>query len=163
MSLNAVWAPNDDSVFAAGGTTFLKWDGNSWQMTPNGRLVNAKALWGTASDDLWLVNASGVDAVMHWDGHVLTAAQGLPSDAYQAIWGTDARNVWVSNASGVVHWDGQSWQTLPRGTVDDSNRLSDFFIYDIWATPGSNRPIASGSSETMERFGIGMVFAGRTR
>lgn len=64
-------------------------------------------VWGTASDDVWLVGDKGT--ILHWNGQTLLQRDsGTTKDLY-AVGGTGSGDVWFVGQDGVaLHWNGTS-------------------------------------------------------
>jgi hypothetical protein len=67
------------------------------------------AVWGSASDDVWAVGASG--AIGHYDGHTWTAKQSPTAKNLSAIGGSGRADIWAVGDEGTtLHFDGTAWK-----------------------------------------------------
>lgn len=91
-------------------------EGYCWY-APLPSATTARALWGTAFDDVW----AGGDALLHFDG----SGWGMdpfplaPGEQVRALSGTSKKDVWAGGDR-LLHYDGAAWteQTgLPDGEV----------------------------------------------
>lgn len=88
-------------------------NGWCWE-NPRPRGIRARALWGSATDDVWAVAERGM---LHWDGKRWSRDnRSFRDNMLWAVWGRDRRDVWVvGSVHGVWHWDGESWTARPGG------------------------------------------------
>jgi hypothetical protein len=67
------------------------------------------AVWGSRSDDVWAVGASG--AIGHYDGHTWTRAESPTTKNLSAIAGAGPADIWAAGDEGTtLHFDGKSWK-----------------------------------------------------
>jgi hypothetical protein len=102
-----------------------------------------RAVWGSASDDIWAVGEAG--AMLHWDGLVWASVNSNTVANLNDVWGTGPDDVWAVGLeqdypaySGVViHWDGTSWSTAIAGTAGYLSGVWGSSAEDVWAV-GTN-------------------------
>lgn len=154
--LTDVAAVTEDAAWAMGGEEILRWDGASWEVSPNPAPPGAalSSIDASGPDDAWVVGmrhgAEWVDQygdrnvgydtlTMHWDGNAWTI---VPSpnaaprhnfvEAVLALSPTDAWVVGYSQEGNhprtlTMHWDGSAWTLVP--SPDPGN---DFNV--LWGT-----------------------------
>lgn len=82
---------------------------------------NLYGVWGSKSDDVWVVGDSGLTA--RWNGCYWQRVASGTTVSLKAIHGFSANNIWVvggdtpSDANVMVlHWDGATWKTQQPST-----------------------------------------------
>jgi hypothetical protein len=82
-----------------------------WQ-NPLPSMNNYKAMWGTASDDLFLVCYGG--GIFRYNGSTGTPMTLPRAGLYLSdIWGSGNDNVFVTGTEIILHFDGTSWSDMP--------------------------------------------------
>jgi hypothetical protein len=98
--------------------------------------ASADAIWGAASDDLYVVGAaSGRGAVAHFDGTSWSGLGSLPSGAtparYDAIWGTSANDVWIAGSATITRRVNQgAWTDASNGIPTGTNTR----VVSLWGS-----------------------------
>jgi hypothetical protein len=115
----------------------LHWDGSAWTTTEllDAALVKLTSIWGSASDDVWVVGTGAY--VAHYDGDrwsrsfIPTAS---PTEL-DSVWGTGRADVWIGGF-GMFHFDGQTW----------SERDADlqYPVSSVWTAPGDLWAVSRG-------------------
>ena len=108
----------------------LHWDGSSWAETIRPQMgVHLKAVWGTATDNVYAVGDPGV--IAHWNGTVWQDEPRLITTALHEIWGTGADNVYAVAARGhILRFDGAKWSEMTSPTGHD--------MFGIWGSSSSD-------------------------
>lgn len=144
------WVGPDGQAWAVGERgTVLHRSGERWDLVDTAAAVNPNhtlyGIWG-AGDRVFVVGGSlsaPSDAVTiaTYDGTwTAVATAGLPDQPLFKVWGSAADDVWAVGTSGVIlHFDGQSWTTVPSPT---SERL-----IAVWGTD-ANAVYAVGGDAT---------------
>ncbi|MCB2157052.1 WD40 repeat domain-containing protein [bacterium] len=145
-TINAVWAPAVDHVYAGGeGGTLLRWDGSGWEWVNTATNMTIYDIHGTSETDIWAVGGnfdadlSDRSLILHYDGNSWvhhtaptdTFGQTFPIESVHAIAYDD---VWATGASYafIYHWDGQSWtMSIPPVSVEGN-------FNDVWAAGPDN-------------------------
>jgi hypothetical protein len=158
-SLKSVWGAKANDVWAVGDGVLLRWNGKAWSNidyqipvelgdgeehpTFTAREAPATRVWGTASNDVWVVTKSppersfqGGHAILHWDGTSWTDVAG--TEPYVGVWGSGPRDVWaVADNSWIAHWDGSEWTSDRPGTFFiGGGPLWGFGPNDVWMAGG---------------------------
>ena len=93
-SFTSVWG-NATDTFIAGTSIYHSQSGGAW--TSDGQssttIWDLRGIWGSASDDIWAVGASGL--LLHRDATGWTAGNSSTTSDLFAVWGTDAKHVWL--------------------------------------------------------------------
>jgi hypothetical protein len=123
--INALWLEKRGrwpmrELWAVGNCgTVLRWNDLRFDTIPFGDVVNLRAIWGAAGDDLWLAGDGGT--VFHFDGQTFSK-HALPHPAVaviNSIFGFGTNDVWAVGAvrdagdALAFHWDGQRWTEIP--------------------------------------------------
>lgn len=106
------------------------------------RLTNLSGIWGSSSNDIFVVGARG--AVLHFDGAGWVKQESGTSQNLTAVWGSSSADVFAVGFDGtILHFDGRRWSRQISGTT---RALS-----AIWGDSPSN-VLAVGRSGTILRF-----------
>jgi hypothetical protein len=129
-TLYGVWAAAPNDVWAVGGTpeggmskpndVLLHYDGTSWQPSPLPMTLGRTffKVWGTASDNLYVVGEFGT--VWHRTGTTWGLEANNPPLAtgnLTTVSGCSASEVYAVGGQDVLAWDGTSWT---RSSVSDT-------------------------------------------
>jgi hypothetical protein len=132
-ALTVIWgaSPTDVWIANSDNSKVYHHDGTGWTRQTL-QFVQAHALWGSASDDIWL---TGPFDTYHFDGAGWTVYEPPsfgpePRGAY-AMWGAAPDDVWASSSFGFVHWNGSVWTEIEAD--DDYNSMWGFGPGDIYA------------------------------
>jgi len=124
VPLTAVWGSGPDDVYAVGYDNPLQsiegvichWNGTDWTVLAEplgllGQRSAAYAVWGSGSDDVYIVV---VDGVLHWDGKAwsYTIKAAANTSFFNSVWGSGRNDVYVTasyGGGGLLHWDGVTW------------------------------------------------------
>jgi hypothetical protein len=104
----------------------LHYNGSAWDETIRPAMgVHLKAVWGTASDNIYVVGDPGV--IAHWDGTAWTDEASLITTALHEIWGTSSDNIYAVAARGhILRFDGTRWAEMDSPTGHD--------LFGIWGS-----------------------------
>ncbi|MBW2735792.1 MAG: hypothetical protein JRH20_25680, partial [Deltaproteobacteria bacterium] len=89
-NLYALWGTSEDNLWAAGENTLLHFDGVSWAVEPNPStrsLVRFRSIWGSSSQDIWMVDDHSPDQLFHFDGFTWKQSSIATDTAFEALWG----------------------------------------------------------------------------
>lgn len=94
--------------------------------------MNFLSIWGSASDDLWIVGDGG--ACRHWNGLTWEANLGCNGmESYQHVWGFGRREVWTADGKGHIRFLNRSAD--PNGWVEISSNQTT--LNGVWGSgPG---------------------------
>jgi hypothetical protein len=138
-----IFALAADDVRFIGWDTMSRWDGANIVPAGPGPQTDARAVWGSASSDIWAVG----HGAWHWDGTTWsTVPTGAPpgsNEFLNSVAGTSASDVWAVGSrdvsgetkSVILHWDGHAWSTTNGDTE----------LRFVWATARDNAWVAGGS------------------
>jgi hypothetical protein len=139
----------------------IHWDGNRWSNGPWWTSTwpisspvptyNLKSVWGTGSDDVWVVGELG--AVARFDGHGWSAVACPSSATLMSIWGRDRDDLWAVGTRGtILHWNGSTWSTVAPLTQEDLLVVRGSSPTDVWAV-GRNSQVLhwDGAAWSVER------------
>jgi hypothetical protein len=122
-TLYGVWAAAANDAWAVGGTpeggtsqpndVLLHYDGSSWQPSPLPKTLGRTffKVWGTASDNLYVVGELGT--LWHRTGTTWALEASSPPLArgnLTTVSGCSASEVYAVGGQDVLVWDGTSWQ-----------------------------------------------------
>ena len=99
VSINALWAPSADDVWAVGTNGWAHWDGVAWQLTKES-LLDVRGIWGSSDTDIWAV---GGRQLRHWDG-ASWISQSPPSVASSTIFGTSSTDLWMPGIAAILRY-----------------------------------------------------------
>ncbi|HEU0055570.1 MAG TPA: hypothetical protein VFQ39_20420 [Longimicrobium sp.] len=106
--LSDVWGAGPDDVYAVGAGIVLHYDGNAagvWTevSVPVNPALSIEAVWGTASDDVFILANRGT-TVVRWNGTAWRTLANFPPTGrrLRALWGTSARDLYAAGDSGTV-------------------------------------------------------------
>jgi len=133
-TLWGVWAFAANDVWAVGGTpgggtaqpndVVLHFDGNAWKPeslpdAPLGRSLFK--VWGTSSNDLYVVGEAGTIWHRKAAGWVLESKTPLATGTLFTVYGCAANDVYAVGGNDVLHSDGTTWS---RVTIDLSSQVN---------------------------------------
>lgn len=95
------------SVTATG--SIVEYSGGKWiDHSLSGTTDYAKAVWGSAWNDVWAVGTRGLR--LHFDGRTWTNTGTSDIGTITGIWGSSRDDVWtVTDSGNIDHFDGTSW------------------------------------------------------
>ena len=105
ITLRAVWAIDEDDVFAVGdaGTILRRVNNTDWYPMQSGTTSNLLGVWGSSSSDVWAGGASST--LLHYDGTSWSqVSTQIPN--VDSIWGSGPSDVWFVGSTRVLHWNG---------------------------------------------------------
>lgn len=122
-TLRHVWVGDTGEVVAVGEGASVHLKGSTWieKRFATGFDIDAQAVWGLASNDLWAAMnyPAGHGVVMRHNGTQWVDA-GLPvltNKPLYDIWGTSSTNVFAVGSAGIiVRWNGTAWSQTTVGT-----------------------------------------------
>jgi hypothetical protein len=140
-ALSSVTTIADGEAWAVGSGVIAHWDGAQWHVTrvwhryaPDFVSVSA-----SAPDNAWAVGQRSARlVVLQWNGHAwnpVAVPWAERSGYVSKIITTGPTDVWVVTGNRIEHWDGQSWQRIPRpfGGHDPTFHFSASAADDAWA------------------------------
>ena len=98
-SIEGIWGSGPDQIFVVGGANVWRYDGAVWSATALPSAAPAKAVWGRAANDAYIVGGNGM--AFRWDG---TAWQDIHAEhawTFNAIWG-DATQIRAVGDLGTI-------------------------------------------------------------
>ena len=120
-----LWAISPDDAFGIGSITgsLSHWDGKQWATlwtnlasatsSPLAPLDFLTGVWASGPDDVFVVGFG----IGHWDGAVMTLADGSTDVAWGAVWGSGPNDVYaVGDVGTIAHWNGARWSRMTSGT-----------------------------------------------
>ncbi len=127
--MNRIWGSNPNDIWAIGlgdaDKTIYHYDGNKWTTDGVSRDIDPTALWGFATDDIWI---GGFGPLYHYDGANWNRDFEYNNDDFtlwgiQDIWGDSPDNVWAIGFAdssdvriGIIfHYDGNYWSRVNIG------------------------------------------------
>lgn len=156
ITLRHVWVADTGEIVAVGEGASVHLDGSTWTQHPfaTGFTVDAHAVWGTNSNDLWAAtNYPGgpTGVVMRFNGTQWAGANSpfLGNNLLYDIWGTDSSNVFVVGGAGtILRWNGTDWNQTTVGT-DTFVRVLGTAANNVFALSGSELYHFDGSDWTL--------------
>jgi hypothetical protein len=92
--------------------------GSKWVRFPVGTTKTLYGVWGTSSNDVWVVGEQGT--MLHWNGANWAATNPATALDLTGVSGSSATNVIAAGAAGtVLRWNGSSWTTEDAGVTRD--------------------------------------------
>jgi hypothetical protein len=83
---------SDDDVWAVGAELAWRWDGEGWTAHTHGYYGSFERAWA-GEDELWAVDRSGWDSILHWDGEDWEFFRMNPHDGSAVL--EDLHDVWA--------------------------------------------------------------------
>jgi hypothetical protein len=131
-ALRRVWGSSATDVFAVGGnytpygTEAAVWtyDGTSWKSMPSDTLGMRWSVWGSAPNNVYAVgDESGQGLISHYNGIDWQTTHVAITPSLQGVWGSSANDIYAvgggarngsccTGAGTILHFDGNSWQTV---------------------------------------------------
>lgn len=94
-----MYAVSATDVWAVGaGGTVLRLAGPQWTSGPGGRTETLTRVWGSASDNVYVLDTGG--AIHHWNGSGWNSQAVYPG--LVDLWGSGPSDVWVAGAGGIL-------------------------------------------------------------
>ncbi len=122
QSILGLWGSGPNNIFAVGHDTLWHYDGVQWREMAPPRGVSSflmRGVWGASGNDVYAVGAIfDQAAVFHYNGASWTQVN-IPLVFHQlfAVWGSGPNNIFAVGREGVIlHYDGQTWQTMNANT-----------------------------------------------
>jgi hypothetical protein len=141
-ALTDVAAASPDAAWAISGKQILRWDGSSWQVSPDPAPPGAvlSSVDASGPDDAWVVGMRhgahwvdeygepnvGFDTLtMHWDGTswtIVPSPNGAPRHNFvESVLALSPTEAWVVGYSQqgndprtlTIRWDGEAWSLVP--------------------------------------------------
>jgi hypothetical protein len=117
--LRAVWAAPDNIWFAAGdnGTVIRRALDGTWTALPTGITIRLLGVWGTASDNVFVVGEFGT--ILHWNGTTWRSMYTGVGENLTSISGNTATDIFVTGTSNLrLHYDGVTWSRMQAYGLD---------------------------------------------
>ena len=170
-----IWGATEQDLWAVGGASdssggfAWKLEGAAWKPSAAlpAEVATDAAVWkvfGTATDDVWLVGSNGV--ALHWDGAGLTQADTGVGSSLFTVHARDGRYAAVGGlATGIiVEYDGARWQDVtpasPPMGLSGVTLGADGFGVAVGSLGGVYTRSASGWSPAELGFTVGENFHG---
>ena len=122
------------------------------------------AVWGSASNDVWVGGTAGSTSLHHWDGTSWTASAGAETIDVLALWGTSSSNVYAVGGQFIQRYNGTTWSDVSSGATAGLLAIWGSSATDIYAgglsgnlvhsTGGAFTPVASTGLGTDYVFSI---------
>jgi hypothetical protein len=101
------------------------------------RLVGVRAVWGSASDDVWFAG----DTFLHFgnDGFkefpLLDEGGAVTSEfvSVQALWGSGPNDIWAVDDGWIMRWDGTKWTLRSERAAAALRAVGGSSASDVWA------------------------------
>ena len=84
-----IWGSGPNQIFVVGGTSVWRYDGAAWTASTLPSPSAARAVWGRAANDVYIVGGGGM--AFHYDGAAWTDIGAEHDWTFNAIWGDAAR------------------------------------------------------------------------
>src|SRR6185369_1870292 len=101
-----------------GRQEFLHWDGAAWKNVRTdvdpATLSTVTGIWGSGSDDVWVVGRTKYGAhrvIYHWDGNAWSLDT-TGKESLGSVWGSGPRDVWAAGSAVLLRWDGTAWSPV---------------------------------------------------
>jgi cysteine-rich repeat protein len=115
---------------------------NSKIVMETGIEIFKNSMWGTGSDDLFVVGLNG--EIIHYDGTSWSTMNSNTIAGLKSVWGTSSGDLFTVGAGGViVHYNGNNWSTMSSNVAVD--------LESVWGSSSSN-VFAVGVSGTIVRY-----------
>ena len=147
VALDSWTASWDEVLVVSSGGKVYRFDGSEWTTEtlppPSGHIyANARAIWGSSPEELWVAGAAGYLARNRGSGWRLVSA--VTDAELVDLWGTAADDVFAVGTGGVIiHYDGSSWTEMASETSND--------LSGVWGWSSSG-VLAVGTSGTVRRY-----------
>lgn len=131
-ALSSLWGTSASDFFALDVSAIpVVWhyQGGTWSSSTLGGSFDsgpghgqARALWGTANDDLFVAGADGL--IMHFDGTSWQPMSTPTTARLSGLWGTAHDNIIAVGQQGtILHFDGTAWSLVPSPTTASLNAV----------------------------------------
>jgi hypothetical protein len=128
-NFRALWGNSDNDLWAMGEQgTLAHFDGANWSAGPELTNAHLNAAWGSG-ESTWFVGDNGT--FLQFDGRSFLESP-LGSHNLKGLWGVGPRDVWAVGQE-TAHWDGNSWQDVPRPGADEALACWGSSATDVWA------------------------------
>lgn len=111
-----------------------------WTAIDIGPKTSLSGVWGSSSDDVFIVGGTSSDGeIHHFDGNAWSAME-VPADVGLLSWsfGFSSNDVWSVGLRGaVVHYDGTSWTEVSSNTDED--------LWGVWGSSPNDIYIVGGN------------------
>ncbi len=150
----AMWGSSPEDFFAVWDTGIYHYDGSDW--TRQATLpTTTYGIWGTSSDDVWVVGANGM--IYRYDGNSWNAVTSPTDLRLREIWGTAPNDVFiVGDDEAAFHWDGSTWTPVDPGGLGLydyegvwGNTSTDMYIASEWISEGHVHHFDGATWETV--------------
>ncbi len=121
-TLWGIWGISPTDMWAVGGVSaggapsvIRHYDGTTWTDVTGPTMSDELffKVWGTATDDVWIVGTRG--AALHWDGSAWTRTTTGTTGRLLTARGRARDDVYAVGGLGtpiVIHWDGMAWSPV---------------------------------------------------
>jgi hypothetical protein len=139
-SATAGWAASPTDAWIVGSTGLLvHFDGKKWTWFEGAAGANLRAVWGSATDDVWAVGAGTDDewergVVLHWDGRHWIRWREYDGPVLDAVWGIGGEVWFVSREKVIARWDRRQLVKVPAPTKKALLGISGSGPRDVWLT-----------------------------
>jgi hypothetical protein len=129
------WGSSLETLWIQTGTEIVC--GNHLEATPEDSYQHLMSLWGTGSNDIWVVGFLG--RMFHFDGTSWSPVGAVTTKDLYSIWGTASNNIWAVGKKGtILHWNGTSWSVATSPTTQDLYGIMGTDASHIWACGGDS-------------------------
>lgn len=119
----AIWGTETEMYVVGKSGLILRCSGvfcfkqDEWRMVNSSTSNGLRAVWGTASSDIFVVGEKGT--ILHFDGTNWSVMQSNASTDFYGVWGTSSTDVYAvgkpisSGDEAILHYDGVTWSKTP--------------------------------------------------
>lgn len=138
-SVNAIWGPSPDTLYAAADTIGSNWDGmildyanSSWTRDDYWRIGSPFfGIWGSGPEDMWIVGYDGIIAHNDGDGWDDFSPYSAVHASLRAVWGANADDFWIVGSNGTILYNG-IWG------IDYDGSPTNEHLYDLWGSSATD-------------------------
>lgn len=138
--LNSVWGTSWDNVYFVGGNgKILHYDGESLTELETLTINHLNDIWGQSENDIYI--AGDDSTLFHYDGHAWNQIDIMNHLDFDYLWGTASDDIYVLGRNPyqeIFQYQGQGWEYIDLGDVDDSIFLGVAYSHVIWGTSRDN-------------------------
>lgn len=134
-------SPDGTRMVAVGqnGRIHEKLGNGEWAQVESPTSQTLDAIWGSASDDIWVAGRAGT--LLHFDGTAWVRVESPVTAALAGIWGDAPNRYFAAGAGGtLLAYDGESWSAATGGTRENLRSVHLRTRGDGWAV-GANGAI----------------------
>jgi hypothetical protein len=148
-SVNDIWGPTPDLLYAAADSSGTYWDGlileyanGSWARVEDGIVLNPlQGVWGSGPQDIWMVGREGTIVNNDGTGWERIYPISVGDEGFYAVWGSDPGIFWMAGSYGALYYD-------YYGSCGQVGAPTNEHLYDLWGT-GMENVWAVGNNGTI--------------